>query len=102
MKTTGECACRTAKNESESIRDYLDEENEMWKPSVSSGDRVGGESVNIRRCGRIVTVDLSELRSKREVKKKEAKNVVVVQVGTGEGGRIVCRQVLTCAVGYEN
>ena len=49
-----------------------------------------------------MTVDLSELRSKRGVKKKEAKNVVVVQVGTEEGGRIQNGQVLTCAVGYED
>lgn len=48
-----------------------------------------------------MTLDLSELRSKREVKKKEAKNEVVVQVGTEEGGRMRSRQVLTCAVGYE-
>lgn len=68
---------------------------------MSSGDSVGGESVNIRRCGGTVTLDLSELRSKREVKKKEAKNEVVVQVGTEEGGRMRSRQVLTCAVGYE-
>lgn len=56
---------------------------------MSSGDSVGGESVNIRRCGGTVTLDLSELRSKREVKKKEAKNEVVVQVGTEEDRKSV-------------